>query len=529
MGNAFSDALAPLASKMPAVVREHELLRIAGALDAGADPDTARAAVVDWLEARTPLPLPAEAWSLQPFAIEQGGLKAIAVRVDQNVNIWALRVEEQDTDVAQKTWITEIFIGGKLGAPARISLRCLALTPEADFEPVPVAPDFMARIMGRTGFTRGRHALSARAELVDSDEKAQLVCDDILDVERRLPIIAISEIDATGETIVSSDDLAHRLAGVARVIQIKNQQTFIFSRRFGRFRSLFGGAVRVYWPGFSETDDPYRHRLVLAERLTTEDEIEGLRNWLCQSVAHHSLEVNRLGREILEFSEIRATSSRVSAINARNAALDAERERISDDLIAQLQDEIERKNREIDGFVDEIEATEARALASEREYQSLLYRIRVLEAAQTNDIRPDKDKVPESWHELSDWIAQTWPDRILLTPAARRMLRDPGFDDLPQVVRAINWLAQDHYERRIKGGGSLREFIIEPGLRNSACGSDTYSIHWRGQTHQVDWHIKNGGNTRNPARCLRIYYFWDPQTQTTVIDHLPRHRTTDIT
>ena len=45
----------------------------------------------------------------------------------------------------------------------------------------------------------------------------------------------------------------------------------------------------------------------------------------------------------------------------------------------------------------------------------------------------------------------------------------------------------------------------------------------------LPWHLKNGGNVRDPKRCLRIYYFWEPDTQRTVIDHLPAHRRTGAT
>ena len=42
------------------------------------------------------------------------------------------------------------------------------------------------------------------------------------------------------------------------------------------------------------------------------------------------------------------------------------------------------------------------------------------------------------------------------------------------------------------------------------------------------WHIKNGG-TRDPRRCLRIYYFWDATTQQVVIADMPAHRVTEAT
>jgi hypothetical protein len=71
--------------------------------------------------------------------------------------------------------------------------------------------------------------------------------------------------------------------------------------------------------------------------------------------------------------------------------------------------------------------------------------------------------------------------------------------------------------------------MIETGVYNAYCGGDTYQTLWQGRRHEVDQHIKNGGNARDPKRCLRIYYFWEPDLQKTVIDHLPAHRHTSAT
>ena len=58
---------------------------------------------------------------------------------------------------------------------------------------------------------------------------------------------------------------------------------------------------------------------------------------------------------------------------------------------------------------------------------------------------------------------------------------------------------------------------------------DEFRIWWQGQQHTADWHIKNGGNTRDPRRCLRIYYFWEHATQQVVIADMPGYRTSGAT
>ncbi len=77
------------------------------------------------------------------------------------------------------------------------------------------------------------------------------------------------------------------------------------------------------------------------------------------------------------------------------------------------------------------------------------------------------------------------------------------------------------------GEGSLREEPVEDGIKNAHCGRDQYDVTWQGALYTADWHIKNGGNTRDPRRCLRIYYFWDPSTQQIVVTDMPAHKVTD--
>ena len=60
---------------------------------------------------------------------------------------------------------------------------------------------------------------------------------------------------------------------------------------------------------------------------------------------------------------------------------------------------------------------------------------------------------------------------------------------------------------------------------------DAFVVAWgpKGEKRVLAWHLKNGGNTRDPERCLRIYYFWDDETQQVVVGSLPGHLKTRAT
>jgi len=79
------------------------------------------------------------------------------------------------------------------------------------------------------------------------------------------------------------------------------------------------------------------------------------------------------------------------------------------------------------------------------------------------------------------------------------------------------------------GGGSLSNISIEQGIENAPCGADTFKFDFHDNRLEADWHVKSGGNTHDPVRCLRIYYAWDETTQHIVVAEMPAHRRTGAT
>jgi hypothetical protein len=221
---------------------------------------------------------------------------------------------------------------------------------------------------------------------------------------------------------------------------------------------------------------------------------------------------------------------RATSLSEKRAP-DAEILHIAQELVESLERELTNKDDEIEYYSGEAVAAEERAKAAEQENRSLLFKIRQLQDTLLcgGTSHTGEAPLPQDWSEFLDWLDQTFPDRVVLTPTARKMVRNPEYEDVGLVARAVSWLANEQHLRRLEGGGTTRDEEIEAGIRNAFCGGDSYETSWQGRRYKVDQHIKTGGNTRDPKRCLRIYYFWEPDTQQTVIDHLPSHRHTGAT
>ena len=536
MNTAFSEALTPLSRRMPRAVRDIEILRVSAQLDGedyAASAKTARKAALAWAEERAGRTLPTAAWDLQDFELPVGGRNSTAVRIENDaLDLWALRAEDPDKNEAGRVWSTEIVIGGKVGSRPHVSLRLIVSTSEPDFSIEHHVPGPVLQMIGVPGLIRGARRLSSEPVTIRTENDAEDLCDHLEDPERRLSVFVVALPEGGSEPVINTTVLAKAVAGLARIVQVPAELTWVLTKRFGKYRAVFNSGVRAYLRGFSATDDPFRHRLFLeADLRKTGGAVACVRS-LRALAAEVSISETRLGKDVLDFALVRTASRKLRKSDlADRAAPGEELLKTAEELVESLEKQVEEKDKEIDDYIEVVEAAEDRAQAAELENRSLLFLVRQLQAALAEGGETPKEEppLPREWSKFTDWLDQAYPDKILLTPAARRMARSPEFEDVTLVARSIAWLATVQRDRRINGGGSLKNVQVENGILNSPCGGDIYAVDWKGRRYEVDWHIKNGGNMRDPKRCLRIYYFWEPETQQTVIDHLPSHRQTSAT
>lgn len=539
MATTFAEALPPLAKRMQGPVRDIEILRVATFLDGddfAASTNTARDAVLKWASSRKRAggTFPKEAWEHADFELVAGGRNSTAIRfLTDTADLWALRAEVPDADIPGRVWTNEIVIGGEIGKRPHLSLRLIVSTAERDLAIEHHVPGPILQMTTAPGLMRGGRKLADVPRILRGENDAQDLCDHLEDPERRLPIIVVTLPEGEDSVPLINDvEVARALTGLARVVRVPAELTWVLTKRFGKFRAAFDGSVRAYLPGFSSADDPYRHRLFLAAWLKDGMNAADCGLWLRRVAADLSVTSTRLGKDVLEFAALRTASRRLRKDSlAEQKAPDAELLALAQELIDGLEKQLNEKEKEIGDYVAEVESAEDRAKAAEQENRSLLFKIRQLQDALSHegDGSTAEQPLPQNWSEFSDWLDQTFPDRIVLTPAARRLVRNAEFEGVETVARAITWLATDQHQRRLNGGGSTRDEVIESGILNAYCGGDTYETIWQGRRYEVDQHVKNGGNSHDPKRCLRIYYFWEPDLKQTIIDHLPAHRRTSAT
>ncbi len=539
-GLPLKDALAPIAARMPKVVREHEILRVAANI-LGKDPrtlaETARREVLAWVQRRSGGRLPEEAWGFRSFEYFSGGRNSVGERIQNDaLDVWAVRADDPDKSIPERVWTTEVVVGLRHDGSPLFSARLLVNTPESDLDIEPHTPGFVQQIVENCGLWRGPYELNANPRQIRAIDEAEDLIDMLVDQDRRLPafVLTVPEnaIDPV-RPLLDATTLARATLGLAHVVVLPAAFTWALTNRFGKQRSVFGGAVRSYLPGFTEDANPYDHRLVIAEHVSTSDGAAQCMRWMRSLAASESIRRTRLGNEVVAFAAIRNASLQFKQERLeREGASESERLEAALARIKALEGQVEDEKTSLEYFSAEHQKAEQRAETAEAQSRAATFRIQQLidQLRAKGEIADAAIELPIAWDDFASWCEVNLAGRVVLSSVARNGVKSPNFGDVRLAARSLLWLANTGRDRRIQGGdGSLSDEVIENGIRNSHCGNDQFDFDWQGRRYKADWHIKNGGNTRDPRRCLRIYYFWDADTQQIVIAEMPAHRRTGAT
>lgn len=536
--SSFAEALRPLANRMPRVVREHEILRVTGELGRdGVDrpAETARDEVLKWAQKRSGGLLTEEAWAHQSFEYLAGGRNCVAIRIEsEGSDIWGIRAEDPDKNVAGRIWTTEVTVGSSNDEEPKFSLRLLVGTPEEQLSIEPHTPGLVQQVADSCGMACDIYNINACAWDIDTACLAEQLIDFLVDPERRLPLIVLSVPEGSEDyfgTLLDADKLTLATLGLAHIAILPAEFTWCLTERFGKRLSVFGGAIRLYLPGFTEDADPYGgHKLIVPDYLDTPEKEKRESIWLRRFVASESIRRTRLDKDVLGFATIKSVSLKHQQQKLlEKGAGTGEQLKAAEQRIEALEDEVEKQKGYAQDFSDEHAKAEERADTAEKQLKLSAFRIQqLLEQLKQRGESPDANiELPGVWAEFEEWCDKNLAGRVVLSPSARRGVKNPQFKDVRLAARCLIWLANDCRNSKFGGGrGSIEGQIIESGYLNSHCGADQYEFTWQGRSYNVEWHIKSGGNTRAPTRCLRIYYFWDDNSQQFIVAEMPAHRDT---
>jgi len=105
---------------------------------------------------------------------------------------------------------------------------------------------------------------SEDSRILQAADVEAFVRDELFDPHREKPLIALTTRVRDAEPLISPGWLAQEVAGRARVVVIPTgEATWRLKAALPPLLDVYGGAVRIWWPGVTRESDPYEHPLML--------------------------------------------------------------------------------------------------------------------------------------------------------------------------------------------------------------------------------------------------------------------------
>jgi hypothetical protein len=200
-------------------------------------------------------------WTTGQTDLADGGQARWSRRHGEHSSLVELIVEHPDTSDARWRWRSAAWLGSEDGDVWLRSRVGLAATIEG----LVAEPNIS---VGRPRFVRD--VVSALHPTLDGREVGswdRISSDGVphytsflTDPQRRLPVVAVTA-KRGASSFIKPDRLADSLLGLAHVVGVLPEATYAVSAAVTPTRSAFGGAIRLYWPGFTAEADPYAHPL----------------------------------------------------------------------------------------------------------------------------------------------------------------------------------------------------------------------------------------------------------------------------
>lgn len=291
----------------------------------------------------------AEDGSHATFAIEEAA--------DGDRTWWLARLQEV-TEAGRRFLATVSITNGSDKVSVYATLEVGSdVTLVSPFEVDPRCPKVIRTLLARPG--RWHHGFTELRQLrrLQGFEAGEGLAAEIKHPERTVPFVVITEVDQTVVIPQLDRTLAYDLAGIANIVVLDSDAAWALTDHLGRRLSCYSGGVRLYWPRFSISEDPYRHPLWTASRL----QLAGSDLVATQQRFRRQLRALVMGASALsvvrprEIDEILGGASRRAIAELRERASSLQDHAELADLYAKDNDNLRAGNASLTALVDELQ------------------------------------------------------------------------------------------------------------------------------------------------------------------------------
>lgn len=503
--------------------------------------------ILRWMNNRAGRTLPREAWQRVSFELADIGAQRTAAVAIRDPRYWSARLDDADKSVPMRTWVTEIGVGLAPGGDVLFGTRLICATRGDDVPFERSVPGFVRAVTIGAKTLLDEQPLALEPVFIHDDAGIDALIGLLEDPLRRNPVIVFGlPDDGTDphETAANAFRVHQRTLGAAHVFIVSGNASFHLTQELGRDLSVFRQAVRLYRPGFSRWKaEPYAHPLTLPERVRNWQECgaEAYERWLISQTL--AITATRADRDdaLPGFETVRRMASQLQRQAAKIAgSTNTELLDLADKELAKLESELKKQHETYDGLLlasqQELEQAETERNDAISHMHALRERVASLERAlkTAGTVTP----IPDDLSELEFWARDHLTGSVTLLSRAFRGVKASVYDDPIFTFHAL-LLLRDFFVpmKRLSSSEAKERFEAECErlkIENSPVGeatrthSEQYTVQHVGRPRVMDWHLKRG-DARDRARCFRLYYFWDDDTQCVVVGWLPSHLDNSLT
>lgn len=420
-------------------------------------------------------------------------------------------------------------------------------------------------------------ASAVPSEPSSAEVTSDLIVDKILNPARLVPIVVISRLE-DGSLPVSRKMIqyaARKIATLGRIYVLPDPaSSFTLINVLSKPLSTYRGSIRIYWPGFSIADSPYRHQLWTAERIRAEGLTQYFPEALYEIVGsaaartigsdsiveriHRLAEAEHHERQLTELRASHATAKgELQTLLNHRARLEAELDQqrqfqtLTQEQLQDREQELESVRLALTGKEQEWDqrVLETASALIEADRRASELRIKAAEDYFRTMAETKQDAADDAILEAAKWgcshqsigdivekIANHSNEAYLLIlpealDAARRTSNLSSIPAFFETLMTVREVARRYHAHTIQSHRSEFQKLGEPQFSSTTretmnrFSSDyrrTYSIDGKPETAWCGYHIHSGGQGNSTG--VSVYWHIDEDRRRYIIGHIGSHQ-----
>lgn len=501
----------------------------------------AQKTALKWAKDRFLDDLPEQAWTGESFDADLHGLRLEAVAVKDD-GLWVMRLRHSDERVPDRHWITEVSLLAEEDV-IRLGVRGQCSSgPHVDKPFVRTRPRVVLELAKQLRLREVRD-LDGKPWRLRSEYDLDKLLQFLEDERRTMPVFMLTQKDRQSQHdfVLDEEQLARQSQGFGHVVTLPWSLGFSWTKEVGKPWTAFEGAIRTYNPRLKfDEDSPFEHPRALWEtvvffRYAQQNGLAAFARFLLDKAREQASTKQVDWGGCIFLTDARARRAELARQGAKDSA----------DWMELYQDENESLRAKIEELQGDVETVQSLAIEVEKQNKYLGEENRKLRfhndslrtALETDGQSVDNElELPSKYEDLPEWVEKHLLGRLGLVPKALRGIRNAEYKDLKHVCQCLLALANEYRKMRLgneagkaKWEDKLKDLRLLCGQSLSESSGEyahEYEVFYppgSSVKKSLDLHLKTRSKTHNPQNVLRIYFFWDDDTQQVIVGWLPGH------